>query len=134
MFSCLRQFLRMFIACFLVALFAFPPNAGAQTHVVSPADLQKAAVAATQVRQSNLDNVMRFLSTPQAEKAMNSAHVDAARVKVAVSTLSDQELVQVSARVDKAKADFAAGNLTDRDLLIILLAIVALVLIIVAVR
>jgi hypothetical protein len=57
-----------------------------------------------------------------------------ARVKVAVSTLSDEELAQVSARVDKAKADLAAGNLTDRDLLIILLAIVALVLIIVAVR
>jgi hypothetical protein len=134
MFSFLRQFVRMFTACFLVALFAFPPNAGAQTHVVSPADLQQAAVAATQVRQSQLDNVMQFLSSPQAQKALRSSHVDMARVQVAVSTLSDQELAQVSARVDKAKADFAAGNLTDRDLLIILLAIVALVLIIVAVR
>jgi hypothetical protein len=134
MFSCLRQFVRLFTACLLVALFAFPPNGGAQTHVVSPSDLQKAAVAATQIRQSNRDNVMQFLSSPAAEKALRSAHIDAARVKVAVSSLNDQELAQISARVDKAKADFAAGNLTDRDLLIILLAIVALVLIIVAVR
>lgn len=134
MVSFLRQFVRMFTACFLTALFAFPPNAGAQTHVVSPSDLQKAAVAATQVRQSNLENVTQFLSSPEAEKAMRSAHVDAARVKVAVSTLSDQELAQVAARVDKAKADFAAGTLSDRDLIIIILAVVALVLIIVAVR
>ncbi len=134
MVSFLRQFVRMFTACFLTALFAFPPNAGAQTHVVSPADLQKAAVAATHVRQSNLENVTQFLSSPEAEKAMRSAHVDAARVRVAVSTLSDQELAQVAARVDKAKADFAAGALSDRDLIIIILAVVALVLIIVAVR
>jgi hypothetical protein len=134
MVSFLRQFVRMFTACFLTALFAFPPNAGAQAHLVRPSDLQKAAVAATQIRQSNLENVTQFLSSPEAEKAMRSAHIDVARVKVAVSTLSDEELAQVSARVDKAKADLAAGNLTDRDLLIILLAIVALVLIIVAVR
>ena len=37
-------------------------------------------------------------------------------------------------RSQKAQADFAAGTLSDRDLIIILLAIAALVLIIVAVR
>ena len=41
---------------------------------------------------------------------------------------------QLASRAEKAQADFAAGNLSDRDLLIIVLAVAALVLIIVAVR
>jgi hypothetical protein len=60
--------------------------------------------------------------------------MDAERVKHAVSTLSDAELAQLAARADKAQADFAAGTLSDRDLIIILVAIAALILIIVAVR
>jgi hypothetical protein len=55
-------------------------------------------------------------------------------VKTAVSSLSDQELAQLAARSTKAQADFAAGRLEDRDLLMILVAMAALVLIIVAVR
>jgi hypothetical protein len=55
-------------------------------------------------------------------------------VKDAVSQLSDSELSQLSARASKAQADFAAGTLSDRDLIIILVAIAALILIIVAVR
>jgi hypothetical protein len=60
--------------------------------------------------------------------------VDGQQVKNAVSRLSDQELAQLAARASKAQADFAAGSLSDRDLIIILLAVVALILIIVAVR
>jgi hypothetical protein len=56
------------------------------------------------------------------------------QVKHAVSTLSDAELAQLATRADKAQADFAAGTLSDRDLIIILVAIAALILIIVAVR
>jgi hypothetical protein len=55
-------------------------------------------------------------------------------VKQGVATLSDQELAQLAARADKAQADFAAGTLSDRDLIIIILAVAALILIIVAVR
>jgi hypothetical protein len=43
-------------------------------------------------------------------------------------------LAQLASRAGKAQADFAAGHLSDRDLIIILLAVVALILIIVAVR
>ena len=52
----------------------------------------------------------------------------------AVSTLSDQELAQLASRANKAQADFAGGRLEDRDLILIILAIAALVLIIVAVH
>ncbi|HEX3093738.1 MAG TPA: hypothetical protein VHW72_13990 [Candidatus Angelobacter sp.] len=130
----LRQSLRVAVATLLVALFIVPTDALAQSHVVSPADLQKEAIAASQVRQHNLDSVQRLLSTPAAEKALKSAKMDTQQVKTAVSTLSDQELAQLAARADKAQADFAAGTLSERDLILIILGIAVLVLIIVAVR
>jgi len=130
----LRQSLRVAVATLLVALFIVPTDALAQSHVVSPADLQREAVAASQVRQHNLDSVQRLLSTPAAEKALKSAKIDTQQVKTAVSTLNDQELAQLAARADKAQADFAAGNLSERDLILIILGIAILVLIIVAVR
>ena len=48
--------------------------------------------------------------------------------------LSDDELARLASRVRTAQADFAAGTLSDRDLIIILIAVAALILIIVAVR
>lgn len=129
-----RQSLRMVVASVLVALFIVPTDLLAQSHVVSPADLQKQAVAASQVRQKNVETVQHFLSTPTAEKAMKSANVDPQQVKTAVSTLSDHDLAQLAARADRAQADFAAGRLSERDLIWIILGIAVLVLIIVAVR
>jgi len=134
MVSYVRQFVRVLTACVLVSWFAIPPSAVAQTHVVSPAELQKQAVAATQTRQHNLEAVRQFLSSPAAEKSLRAAHMDPAQVKTAVSTLSDQEVAQLASRAQKAQADFAAGTLSDRDLILIILGIAVLVLIIVAVR
>lgn len=129
-----RRCLRGLTAYFLLALFSVPNCLMAQTHVVSPSALQKEAVAATQSRENHLQTMNQFLSSPTAEKAMQSAHMDAVKVKSAVSTLSDEELAQMAARADKAQADFAAGSLGERDLLLIILGIAALILIIVAVR
>ena len=130
----LKRFARVLTACVLVTFFLLPSEALAQSHVVSPADLQKEIVKSTQARQHNLDTVRQFLSTPSAEKALKSAKMDPVQVKTAVSSLNDEDLAQLAVRADKAQADFAAGVLSDRDLILILLAIAALVLIIVAVR
>jgi hypothetical protein len=132
--SLLRQSLRAVTACLLAAIFAVPPGLVAQVHVVSPADLHQQAMNTTQLRRHNLETVRQFLSSPQAEKAMKSAHMDAARVKSGISSLNDQELATLASRAEKAQADFAGGKFSDRDLILIILAIAALVLIIVAVR
>src|SRR5882762_6476469 len=129
-----RQFGRGLTACVLITLFAVPMQIVAQSHVVSPADLQKEMVSAGQARQQHLETVQRFLSTPTAVQAMKSSQMDPRQVKDAVSVLSDEELAQLSARADKAPADFAAGRLSDRDLILIILGIAVLVLIIVAVH
>ena len=125
---------RTAVASFLIFVFATPQSLAAQTHIVSPADLQTATVAATQARQRNIETIQQFLSSPVAEKALKTAHIDSHQVKQAVSRLDDQELAQLAARASKAQAEFAAGTLSDRDLIVILIAIVALILIIVAVR
>jgi hypothetical protein len=132
--SLLRQFIRAATACTLAAVFAIPQDALAQSHVVSLEELQSTTVASTQARQRNIETIRQFVSSPTAEKALKSAHMDSKQVKDAVSRLSDQELSQLAARSSKAQADFAAGTLSNRDLIIILVCIAALILIIVAVR
>jgi hypothetical protein len=108
--------------------------AQATAHVVSPSDLQKEMLVSAQARQRNLETVRGFLSSEQASKAMHSAHVNPEQVKNSVASLSDAELAQLATRAQKAQADFAAGSLSSRDLLLVILGVVALILIIVAVR
>jgi hypothetical protein len=134
MHSFMRQFVRVATATTLAVVFMIPQDALAQNHVVSLAELQSATVAATRARQRNIATLQAFVSSPTAEKAFKTAHLDAQQVKNAVSRLSDQELTQLASRASKAQADFSAGSLSDRDLIIILVAIAALILIIVAVR
>jgi len=129
-----RQSVRAVIASVLAMLFLVPADLVAQDHVVSPTELQKEVVAASQSRQHNLDTLQQFLSTPAAEKAIKSAQMDPRQVKTAVSALDDQDLAQLAARASKAQADFAAGTLSDRDLIWIIVVIAVIVLIIVAVR
>jgi len=130
----LRRCARVTTASLLTVIFAVPQSLVAQTHIVSQAELQRATVAATQARQQNIETIQQFFSSPAAQKALKSAHVDPQRVKQAVSGLSDEELSRLASRTSKAQADFAAGKLSDRDLIIILIAIAALILIIIAVR
>lgn len=124
------------MAVALLAATVIPQDSMAQAtqHLVSPDDLQKAAVDASQTRQQNLDALNRFFSSNQAEKALQSAHMNPREVKNAVAGLSDEELAQFATRAQKAQNDFAAGNMSDRDLLILLVCIAALILIIVAVH
>ncbi len=102
---------------------------------MSPSELQQAAVKASTARQQNRGSGASNSSRRRRRRqALKSAHVNPEQVKSAVSTLDDAELAQLASRVQKTQADFAAGTLSDRDLIIILVAIAALILIIVAVR
>lgn len=130
----IRQRSIRLMAAFLVVAVAFPAQMLAEYHVASSADMQQQMMAASQARQNNVHNLTRLLSGPEAEKAMKSAKIDPAQVKTAIASLSDAELAQLNARASKAQADFAAGRMNDHDLLLILIAVAALILIIVAVH
>jgi len=131
-----KQSARVVTAFVLATIFAVPQSllAQATNHLVSPSDLHQAAIAATQARQQNITKVREFFSSAQAQQAMKSARIAPEHVKGAVASLNDSELAELASRVQKLQADFAAGNFSDRDLILIILAVVALVLIIVAVR
>ena len=131
-----KQLSRVATAFVLAAVFALPQSLVAEgaAHVVSPSDLQQAAVRASTVRQQNVEQVRQFFSSEKARKALHSAHMNPEQVKNGVAMLDDAELAQLASRAQKTQAGFAAGTLSDRDLIIILVAIAALILIIVAVR
>jgi hypothetical protein len=132
----IEQVSRVAAALVLAAFPVLPQNLLAEgaTHLVSPSELQKAAVNASALRQQNVKQVREFFSSEKAEKALGSAHMNPEQVKSAVSTLDDAELARLASRVNKAQTDFAAGTLSDRDLIIILVAVAILILVIVAVR
>ena len=128
-------FVRELSACVLALLFAVPVHLAAESaHIVSAAELQRSAVAATQVRQQNVQKIRDFLSTPAAAKALQNARIDASQVKNGVATLDDQELAKLAAQADKAQKDFAAGYLTTRDIILIVLGVALIILIIVLVK
>ena len=131
-----KQLFRGLSASALIAIFAVPHGIFAQApeHLVSQTDLREAVVDASRTRQQNLDTLKLFFSSDKARQALQASHIDLQQVKTAVASLNDEELAQLASRVNKAQTDFAAGNLSDRDLLIILVAVAALILIIVAVR
>jgi hypothetical protein len=125
---------RILLTFILTLALAIPQSAIAQDHVVAPSDIQKDVAASSSARQKNQAQLENFISSPEAQKALKSAHIDAGQVKNAIPRLDDNELAQLSTRSEQAQKDFTAGRMSDRDLIIILIAIVALVLIIVAVR
>lgn len=120
----------------LVVTFTPPQNALAQEHVVSPADLHRDILAAAQAREGNQDKVLKFFSSDQAKKALQSANLPYERVQKAVSQLSDEELARLAARTEKVRKDFAAGALTNQQItyIIIALATALIVVIIVVAR
>ncbi len=132
----LKQTVRVMVACGMATIFAVPQSLMAQAtaHVVSPSEMQQEMLASAQARQRNLETVRNFFSSAQAVKAMKTAHVNPEQIKTSVASLSDAELANLASRAEKAQANFAAGSLDTRDLVLIILGMVALILIIVAVR
>jgi hypothetical protein len=134
--SAIRHYDRTLITAVLVAASAVSPTLVAQapSHLVTPSQLQQSAVKASRARQQNVDTLQKFFSSPEAQTALESAHIKPQEVKKAVAGLSDQELAQLAQRANKAQSDFAAGQMSDHDLLLVLVLIAALILIIVAVH
>ena len=130
----LSHLLEFLLVLVLSVLLTIPQNAFAQNHVVSPSDIQKDVAAASASRKKEVAQLESFFSSPEAQRAMKSAHVTYKQVDNAVQQLNSDDLARLSARSETAQTDFAAGNISNRDLLIIVLGILALILIIVAVR
>jgi len=128
---------RMFIASLVCAvgfLLQSPSLRAAESHVVSPTELQQATLSVAHTRQQNITRVEKFFSSQRAEKALKSAHLDPVQIKKAVPTLSNQELARLASRADKAQKNFAAGSLTNQQITYILIALGTAVVVLIAVH
>lgn len=113
------------------------PNSAPQSlpdaHLVSPGELQQQMQAASTERQKHIDTLTQFVSSAEAERAMQSAHIDPVQVKKAIPQLSDAELTDLSARAAHAQSQFSAGFLGIGTFLLIIVLIVVII-VVVAVR
>ena len=89
----LRQFVKALTDTALVTIFAIPQSLVAQSaeHVVSPTELQKAVVDASQKRQQNMDTLNQFFSSEKAQRGLESAHQNPEQIRRAVASLSDDD-------------------------------------------
>ena len=133
-FSTLRVLLRGFAALTLLSMLALVAGsmsqAQAQDHLVTSQALQQQVQSSAAARQQNIDTLTRFLSTPEAEQAMQAHHFDAVKVRSAIPTLSDAELSDLSARANTAQQQFAGGFLGMGLLLVLIIAIVVIIVVV----
>ena len=129
---------RIYVCLAVLFVLAFgaslPAIAQQADHAVPAQELRKDVQKASDTRHADEAAIRELLSTEQGQKALKSANVDLQKVNTAVGQLSDEETARLAAQSRAIQKDIAAGTLSDRDLLIIIVAIAALVLIIVAVR
>jgi pyruvate/2-oxoglutarate dehydrogenase complex dihydrolipoamide acyltransferase (E2) component len=121
------------VAAASLATLVVPVVAGAQEHVVSPAELRQDLAASARIRAENVARLDRVLATPAARQAMREAGVDYNTVQKGVPMLSDAQVTRLAARAEKAQADFAAGSISWAELLIVLIAVIVIIVIVAAV-
>lgn len=126
------QLFRGFLASVLAVLFAFAPTLFAETHLISPAEMQRELLRASQRREHNQTAVHELLSSDVGQKALQSVHVDQVQVTHAVANLSDVELAALAERAQHAQSDCSAGAISKEALLIIAIAVVVVIVIIAA--
>jgi hypothetical protein len=118
----------------LAALVVFAvPAVRAEEHLVSPQAAQRQLLDATAARAQNLAAVDAIVASPQGSAAMATLGVDAARVRGALSTLTDAELQEVASRASALQADPVAGAPFSSRQILWIVAIVVVVLIIIAI-
>ena len=126
-----KQLLATVGSLFLLVLFA--STARAQSHVVDAKDLQGDIAQKSQTRQSRLDTLDRFFSSPSATKTLKSAHVEPQQVRNALSQLGDDEVADFAARAEQAQKQFSAGALTNQEITYVIIALATAVIILVIV-
>lgn len=132
-----RHFPRFFAIPAFVALLAFsvalPLQAESSNHIVSNRALQQRVQTQSATRQQNIQTVTRFFSTPLAQRAMRTEHINHSQVKKAIPTLSDSELASLSSQANQAQQQFSAGELSTNQMLL-LIVVLLIVVILVAVH
>ncbi len=107
----------------LAILFCAVAQASGQDHVVPLKDLQQEVISTQNARESHLNQVHKFFSSPVARKALKKAQIEPSRIDKAVSQLNDEELARLASRTEALQNDFRAGALTNQEITYILIAV-----------
>lgn len=99
----------------------------AESHVVPLAELQQSAQAKQKSRAQNLKDLNRVLSLPQSQEALGKAEVNPEHVRIAIASLSDQELDKLAQKARTAEQEVEGGIIVG------LLALIGLVVVIIVV-
>lgn len=133
---CQNSFMRDLAIVLAISLMfgAAPAQAQEKQHVVSLSELRKDSGGPTRTRQANEAAVRHLFSSGAAQKALQAAKIEYAKVDSAVGQLSDEDLSKLAQRSRQVENDFAAGTLSDRDLLIIVIIAVLVIALIAAIH
>ncbi len=122
--------MRILTTMCLASMLCLAPAMRADGHVVSRSELQATVRSAAEARRQNIARVQKFLSSEPARKVLESAHVDAAKIRQAVPLLSDSELARLSSQAAQAQSNFAAGELTTTQVTIIIVGAILIAVVI----
>jgi hypothetical protein len=109
------------------------PAVRAEDHLVSPQAAQQQLLDAAGTRARNLSTVEAFVASPEASAALATVGLDAARVRGALSTMTDADLQEVAARAAALQADPVAGAPFSSRQLLWIVGIVVLVIVVIAI-
>jgi hypothetical protein len=105
-------------------------QAAAEEHIVPLTELQGQIRTAAEQRAKNLEDIQRVLSYPAAAAALKKSNVSQDQMRMAVATLSDDELVRLSDRARASEKDVEGGLIVG---ILALIGLVVVILIVIAV-
>jgi hypothetical protein len=95
--------------------------------------LHERSVAATEIRQKDLQQLDRFFSSEPVSKTLRAGKLNGEHLRQAVALLDNDELSRLAERSRQVQSDFTAGALTNQELTYIVIALATAVVILVIV-
>ena len=111
------------------------PDALAQGHIVTETLLSETLRDAALERESNLQKLSTFFTSPQIVKVLERFDfIGLERITEAVPTLSDSELATLADQVGELENEVQAGALTNEQLTYIVIALATAVIVLIIVH
>ena len=121
--------LRQSIAIITIAAFLFSPLRGVAAedvqHLIPEAELQLQLFAAEQQRQSDIQDVQRFLARADTREAVNTAGIDLVQITAALPQLDSETLADVAQQSRQYEGDVEASGFIGLLIILLILVVVA---------
>ena len=122
------------ISAFLLSvLLVVVPAQAQQSHVIEPAELEKALEAKARRDEESRDAILRLLRNSEVERLAERLGLDIRKAEAAVSTLDGEELVRLASEARRLDSELIGGKKITVSTETIIIGLLVLILIIVAV-